>query len=288
MTLPFSTTSLLEERCNRLEGLLTHYGSIAIAFSGGVDSTFLAWFVLRALKRKLFGLFVLTPFVSRREREHAVSVAKEIGLELEEIPLDPTQLDTIRENPLQRCYFCKREIMGRVKERAIELGCSRVIDGTHLGDSTGQRPGIQALQELGILSPLSVAGFLKSEIRQLSRLAKISTWNKPSQSCLATRIPYGTPLTSELISRIEECEGFLLDAGVSQVRVRAHGDVARIEVNPADFALLLRKAIRTQIINHFRRLGFDHVCLDLDGFRSGSMDGRHVELSPTNSPQEDS
>jgi pyridinium-3,5-biscarboxylic acid mononucleotide sulfurtransferase len=272
MHFPFPISSTLEAKCKTLEQVLSPHSRVGIAYSGGTDSTFLAWFALKLLEKEVFAFLVVTPLLSVRERQNALATALEIGVQPELIELDPLSIPNVRENSPRRCYFCKKEIMGRVKKRAEEGGCTIVLDGTHAGDLTGYRPGKQALMELGIISPLALAGFTKEEVRELSRLAGLPTWNKPSQSCLATRIPYGTTLTREVLSKVEEAETCLRDLGLKELRVRLHGDLARIEIPLNAFPRLLESVNRERVVTKFREIGFLHVTLDLAGLRSGSWD----------------
>jgi uncharacterized protein len=245
---------------------------MVLAYSGGVDSTFLAWFAARVLGIDLIAIFVDSPFVSRHEHKLAREIAGKVGFPLEEISFEPSSIEAIRSNPPLRCYHCKRAIMTMVKGRAEELNCTFVADGTQAGDTSGYRPGRKALEELGVSSPLAEAGLDKADIRELSRLAGLPTWNRPPQSCLATRVAYNTELTEDLLTRIEAAELLLSEHGFSLVRVRVHGDLARIEVATADFHKLLDEYIREMIIQKFRDLGFVHVSLDLSGYKSGSWD----------------
>lgn len=252
--------------------MLSSHSRVALAFSGGVDSTFLAWFIKELRMEAFLSFLVVSPFLSGREYQHALRVACEMGVTPEIIDLDALSLPAVRENPVERCYHCKREVMARIRARAQESGCSVLLDGSNVDDQQGHRPGRRALEELGILSPLASAGMRKADIRALSRFVGLSTWDKPSQSCLATRVPYGTPLTRELLSRIEEAEAFLWGLGCQEVRVRYHGDLARLEVDQKAFGTLMEEAARDRIVREFHRLGFLHVSLDLAGFRSGSWD----------------
>jgi uncharacterized protein len=262
----------LDEKCAKLERFLCVFDRIGVAFSGGVDSTFVAWFAWKELRRPVTAFFVNTCFISLRERENAFRMADHLGLNLDVIEFDPLEIEAVRNNPVDRCYFCKREVFGRICRRAHELGCSVVVDGSHAGDTEGFRPGKRALAEWNVLSPLALAGLDKDEIRSLSRRAGLPNWDRPSQSCLATRIPYETPLTFDTLKRIEKAEDFLHDLGCAQVRVRCHGDLARIEVPPDDFAVLLAPGNADIIVRRFLRLGFARVTLDLAGFRSGTWD----------------
>lgn len=281
--LPFDVHPVLNSRCEALARALAPQPYIVAAYSGGVDSTFLAWFASRVLQKKLFAVFVNSPFVSRREHEWAHRVAQEVGFHLEEIIFDPTSIQSIRSNPPLRCYHCKRAIMALVKRRAGDLNCAFIADGTHAGDASGYRPGRKALEELGISSPLAEAGLNKADVRELSRRAGLPTWNRPSQSCLATRVDYNTELTEELLAKIESAESLLFELGLSLVRVRVHGKLARIEADPEDFSKLINEPVRETILTGFRRLGFIHITLDLAGYRSGSWD---TEWMQNGEPQE--
>jgi pyridinium-3,5-biscarboxylic acid mononucleotide sulfurtransferase len=264
----------LAEKVALILGTFSPHRRIAVAYSGGVDSTFLAWLVQNTPGKEAYAFLVVTPFLSQREHAGAMGVAREIGLLVEPISLDPSSIPLVRQNPVDRCYHCKKEVMKQIKRRAEELDCSVVVDGSHAGDRTGNRPGRRALYELGVCSPLALAGLEKHEIRELSRLAGLSTWNKPSQSCLATRLPYGTELTHETLSRVEQAEEVLWGLGCEQVRVRYDGETARIEINPDAFHLILDQTTRASITLRLRQLGFIHVTLDLAGYRSGSWDER--------------
>jgi len=262
----------LEAKIKRLSALLLPCDRIGIAFSGGVDSSLLAWFAHACLKKETFAFFVESAFISRRERRSAVQVAREIGLPMETLPVDPLSIEALRDNPPRRCYFCKKEVMGRIKAKAFEKGCDILIEGSHAGDAGGYRPGKKALEEMGVVSPLAMAGLVKDEIRQISRAAGLSTWDKPSQSCLATRIPYGTLLTADLLASIDRSEEFLWDLGCTQVRVRVHGELARIEADPFSLQLIMADENRTEVVRALNTQGFKFVTVDLAGFRSGSWD----------------
>lgn len=260
----------LPGKAGDLKRVLSSFEKIGIAYSGGVDSTFLAWFAGRKLTVPTVLFFVESPFISSRERADAHRIAQWLALDVEILTVDPLRDAEVRNNPVDRCYHCKRSIFGAILNRASALGCNTVADGSHAGES-GYRPGKRALRELGVISPLALAGFVKADIRRLGKMAGLPNWDKPSQSCLATRAPYGTALTLELLGRIEDAEDFLLDLGCRQVRVRVHGDLARIETAPEDIPLLAGSN-RESIAARLSGLGFAHVALDLAGFRSGSWD----------------
>ncbi len=262
----------LDGKCMEIGRSVEDINRIGVAYSGGVDSTFIAWYLREKLGKEVIAFFADTVFISAAERLNALRTAEELGLELEILSFDPLDSAAVRANPVDRCYHCKKEVFSRIISQAARFGCLAVVDGSHAGDMGGYRPGKKALRELGVISPLAAAGLVKDEIRLLSRNAGISNWNKPSQSCLATRVPYGSPLSRELLERIEKAEDLLHDLGCVQVRVRCHGDLARIEAEQHDFAKIMAPETRSIIIKRFAELGFAYSSLDLAGFRSGSWD----------------
>lgn len=268
----------LKPKWQTLKTVLSPYPQPALAFSGGVDSSFLAWFLVHVMRKPAIGYHVLTPFLAARDRQETRHMGRSIGLPLEEVPLDILSLPEVRNNPEDRCYHCKRAIMGRLKKISTGRGCSVLLDGSQSDDTRQVRPGRRALQEIGVLSPLALAGFGKEDIREAGRLVSLPGWDRPSQSCLATRIPYDTPITPLLLARIEEAEDFLQGKGCAGVRVRVHGDLARIEGGTGVWDLLSSIAARDEIVRRFILLGFKHVTLDLAGYRSGCWD-RHPEVT---------
>lgn len=243
----------------------------AIAFSGGQDSTFLAWFLRAFLDRRPHCLLADSALLSGRERTYALRTAEELGLPLDSINLGLLDVPMIRKNSTQRCYHCKKELMSHFKKRAREVGCSILLDGTHAGDR-GFRPGRRALVELEVLSPLERAGLDKQAMGEILRAAGLSSWTRPSQSCLATRVAYGMPLSASLLGRIEQAEDLLWKLGCRQVRVRCERWGARIEVDPRDFSLLVHEENRKEVLSRLEDLRFVRVALDLKGYRSGSWD----------------
>ncbi len=276
----------LREKCRGIERALQSVDRLAVAFSGGVDSTFVAWFAREILGKTVIALFADTPFVSAKERREASATAERLRFDLEVVAFAPLALPEIAQNPVDRCYRCKKELFGCILARAGELGCPVVADGTHAGDAGAYRPGQKALAELGILSPLALAGLVKEDVRLLSRSFGLPNWNKPSQSCLATRFPYGTKLSHELLRKVERAEDFLYGLGCFQVRVRCHGDLVRIEVAESDFPTVLSPQNKSALLAAFGELGFSHVCLDLAGFRSGSWDGERVADGGCQTPED--
>lgn len=259
-----------EEKEKKLAVLLEKCMPLAVAFSGGVDSTYLLHEAAKAGKGKVTALIMKTPSVPERELNEAVAFCKSRDISFFVLPADPFSAEGFRENGRDRCYICKHFLFSALLEKAKEEGIPFVADGTNADDTKEFRPGLKALQELDIRSPLAEAGLTKKEIRELSEKEGLPTWNKPSFSCLATRFPYGEELTVEKLRRTEAAENLLADLGFTQRRVRVHGNLARIEVLPAEIPLLLER--RDMISDRFEELGFLYTTVDLKGFRSGSMD----------------
>lgn len=259
-----------EEKEKKLAVLLEKCMPLAVAFSGGVDSTYLLHEAVKAGKEKVTALIMKTPSVPEREIDEAVTFCKSRGISFFVLPADPFSAAGFRENGRDRCYICKHFLFSALLEKAKEEGIPFVADGTNADDRKEFRPGLRALKELDIRSPLAEAGLTKKEIRELSEKEGLPTWNKPSFSCLATRFPYGEELTVEKLRRTEAAENLLAELGFTQRRVRVHGNLARIEVLPAEIPLLLER--RDMISDRFEELGFLYTTVDLKGFRSGSMD----------------
>ena len=244
---------------------------VLIACSGGVDSSLLAALAVRALgKERVRCILLDSPLVPRREVEEAREVADRLSLPLEIVAFPVLDDETFRANRPDRCYTCKKASARLLKELARREGIETVADGTNASDLGTYRPGLAASDEEGICHPLAGAGATKADIRRIARECGLPFWNKPSAACLATRIPYGDEVTEEVLGRIEAAEDLLHDRGFRQVRVRAHGDVARIEVPSDELERLF--ALRDEVTAALRRIGFAYVALDLAGYRSGSMD----------------
>lgn len=259
-----------EEKEKKLAVLLEKCMPLAVAFSGGVDSTYLLHEAVKAGKEKVTALIMKTPSVPERELDEAVAFCKSRGISFFVLPADPFSAAGFKENGRDRCYICKHFLFSALLEKAKEEGIPFVADGTNADDRKEFRPGLRALKELDIRSPLAEAGLTKKEIRELSEKEGLPTWNKPSFSCLATRFPYGEELTVEKLRRTEAAENLLAELGFTQRRVRIHGNLARIEVLPAEIPLLLER--RDMISSRLEELGFLYTTVDLKGFRSGSMD----------------
>jgi len=257
------------DKLEQLETRLAPLRKVVLAFSGGVDSTFLLAVLGKDPGRKVIAVTALSPTHPHQEQEAARSLARLFSAEHREITGDEILLEGFRTNPPDRCYHCKKHLFSKIEEIRRQEGCEVVLDGSNVDDLSDFRPGLRALEELGVKSPLQEAGLNKAEIRALSEEMELPTWNKPSLACLASRIPYGTEITEEALSRIDRCEAFLLERVHGSVRVRYHGNLARIEVAPSVFPDVMTH--REDMVGFFRQQGFAYVTLDLEGYRTGSM-----------------
>lgn len=254
-------------KLRELKRIIGGIGPAVVAFSGGADSTFLLKVAGDVLGDKVTAVTVLTPFLSIDEKKNAFKIAKKLKAEYVSYGIELS--GDVTANGEDRCYLCKKAVFSSIKDMAAELGREAVMEGSNVDDGKDHRPGKKALKELGIESPLAAAGFTKREIRLLSRAMGLDTWDKPSCSCLAARIPYGEKITPEKLMMIDKAEGFLRAAGFRTVRVRMHGDIARVEVEPEMIRRLLDR--RDVMIKKLRTLGIKYICADLEGYRSGSM-----------------
>ena len=262
----------LEKKRKKLEQILEEMGNVAVAFSGGVDSSLLLAVAARMYHVKLIAVTATSVSYAEHEKEDARSFAQRMGVKHRYLDFDQMSIPEFVANGPERCYYCKKAIFSAIQSYVAEDGFTNVVDGSNADDQNTYRPGSKALAELGIRSPLQEAGLSKAEIRKLSREMGLFTASKPSYSCLATRIQYGESITPEKLARIEQAEDFLTKLGFTHIRVRSYGTLARIEVEPSQITLLAQVSTRNRIIARLTERGYRYVTLDLAGFRSGSMD----------------
>jgi uncharacterized protein len=261
----------LDAKQEKLKQVLLELGRVAVAFSSGVDSTFLLKVSHDLLGDQALAVTAQSALFPKREFGEAVQFVNKEGIEHVIVDFDEFNVPGFSQNPANRCYLCKTALFSHIRHIANERGIFHVIEGSNVDDVYDYRPGMQAIAELGILSPLRDAGLTKSEIRQLSEALGLPTWDKPSVACLASRFPYGEEITKERLEVIEKGEQYLLDAGLRQVRVRFHGNLARIETDEEGLRQLLSPNFREEIYRWFKELGFIYVSADLRGYRVGSM-----------------
>ncbi len=263
---------LIEGKLARLKEIFQHMERVLVAFSGGVDSTLLLKVAHDTLGDKnVLAVTALSPLYPERELEGVKKLIQTLGVRHRLIHSNELEIPGFSKNPPNRCYYCKSKLFGELLDLAKEETIPFIVEGSTLDDDKDHRPGKMAVQELGVRSPLREVGLAKAEVRELSRALGLPTWDKPSFACLASRFPYGEEITGEGLKMVDEAEDFLFGLGFKQVRVRHYGNLARIEILKEEMAHLMEDSLREKVVGRLKGVGYRYITLDLQGFRSGSM-----------------
>lgn len=261
----------MSDKQEELEKLLESYKRVAVAFSSGVDSTYLLKMAQKVLGENVMAVTASSCSFPKRELEEAKTFCRENGIRHIVVESEELDIDGFRQNPKNRCYLCKHELFEKIRSIAKENGIETVVEASNTDDDGDYRPGLVAVKELGIESPLRHVGLSKKEIREYSKELGLPTWNKQSFACLSSRFVYGETISEEKLTMVDQAEQLLLDMGFHQLRVRIHDKLARIEVHPSEFEKIMQEENRTKIFHELKQYGFTYVTLDLQGYRTGSM-----------------
>ena len=261
----------INEKFEKLKNYLSSLESVVVAFSSGVDSTFLLKTAHDVLGDKVIAVTAESCSFPKRELNEAKLFCQKEGIKHIVVESEELEIDGFCKNPVNRCYLCKKELFEKITEIAKENNIKNIVEGSNIDDNGDYRPGLQAVSELNIKSPLRYAELNKNEIRELSKKLELNTWDKQSFACLSSRFVYGEEITKEKLSMVDKAEQLLLDLGFHQLRVRIHGTIARIEVLPDEFPKLIEEKNRLKIVTEFEKYGFTYISMDLKGYRTGSM-----------------
>ena len=261
----------MHDKLDELKAILERYERVAVAFSGGVDSTFLIAVAQEVLGEGVVAVIGRSPTYPKQELEAAVRLAESIGVRYEIVDTNEMDDPAFSENSPARCFHCKTTLFKTIGKIAEQVGAKVMVEGSNADDASDFRPGMAATKQLGVKAPLLEAGLTKDEIRALSKEMGLPTWDKPAMACLSSRIPYGETITLKRLGRIEQAEYALRRLGLNQLRVRDHGEVARIEVSPDDIPALAAPDLRAKVVAALKKVGYPYVCLDLTGYRTGAM-----------------
>lgn len=261
----------INEKFEKLKNYLSSLESVVVAFSSGVDSTFLLKTAHDVLGDKVIAVTSESCSFPKRELNEAKLFCQKEGIKHIVVESEELEIDGFCKNPVNRCYLCKKELFEKITEIAKENNIKNIVEGSNIDDNGDYRPGLQAVSELNIKSPLRYAELNKNEIRELSKKLELNTWDKQSFACLSSRFVYGEEITKEKLSMVDKAEQLLLDLGFHQLRVRIHGTIARIEVLPDEFPKLIEEKNRLKIVTEFEKYGFTYISMDLKGYRTGSM-----------------